>query len=366
MVSPAILSKSQNLIQMESLFSLFFTKPAFCKCINEASKWSWICTLCSCILFLYRHRVQAQPYNTTQYHTNTESKAQRWTQQWAMQKNGWAKKKQSFSSWLWYCLRLHDQWPWLWFGVCFWFSFSPCVSAIKIFVCVCMFYSYSCSCTHFGLVLTVRSQYMCANIFWRKKNDKSFKVPNAINQDGFRCYCLICAAREMMVLIMSEFWTVQIDSVQTTQTHKCIHKHTFGQKSIVLVNEHHHQSTEAGATIALCKGECQLAIPSSQCQWPIHALFGFWLCFGRLWVEMFCASPISSIHESTINNVLLLDSGIGQIWTKQCFNRGARPIQTLSTTSDICKTYTTLHELSVFNFEQNFQYVYNVKPKHTL
>lgn len=87
-------------------------------------------------------------------------------------------------------------------GVCFRFSCSL-LSFFVIFVVVVHFFSFSWSC----------------EFLW--KNDKSFKVPNAINQDCFRS--LFCCCIQMMVLIMFE------SKVTYPQQKHCYRPHHFHQ-----------------------------------------------------------------------------------------------------------------------------------------
>lgn len=110
---------------------------------------------------------------------------------------------------------------------------------VYVYMYYCCCFRCCCLCTYFDSVLGVRlQQCLCANILW--KNDKLFKVPNAINQDCFRCYCFVCIARDVMVLIMFESRTVQI-LTNAAHTHT-MHTHS-DSKSIALVTETPHHFT---------------------------------------------------------------------------------------------------------------------------
>lgn len=161
---------------------------------------------------------------------------------------------------------------------------------------------------------------VCENILW--KNDKLFKVPNAINQDCFRCHCYVCAAREMWWC-----WScLNLELYKHTLHIRSIHaipKHS-DSKSIALVTETPHHFT-----INLLAGWLQQQryadAKVASCQWPIHQtkqnqtkavcnircvivqLWRLWFAIyvfsvvvlALLWV---CASPIHSryIQESPL------------------------------------------------------------------
>lgn len=167
---------------------------------------------------------------------------------------------QFFFSWNW--LRLHDRWPplWIWLrvGYSFWFSYSfMCAcSGCSMFICI-FWFSFHCLRTDFIL-------------FFFRKNDKSFKVPNAINQDCFRyyCFCLRCQRWWCWSCLNAELYKHIAYIVWTIDTNK--HTHTYLDRKALRWSHRtpHHIAInlQAGRTAALC--QCQ----SGCILWPIRSM----------------------------------------------------------------------------------------------